>query len=195
MPSVCVCDCGLAVADGLLCVDWATVGMHRQCSTADPYSNPLAGLSSSEEWFQLRDVHVDWTNTTCRTHRVVLRVQVPFMLIKLGEGNRWEARVMLDGAIDSFTLPYDTARTPEMVWSSVWSNGMPLGTDQEQQTPGDAKREFLVPPGSRLFAGARVEARVPAYVARPQNRLEFGSTRLTLSAWPAKVDSGSGRTC
>jgi len=194
VPSVCVCNCGLDVEDGTLCLDWQTVGMYRTCAVGLPYSNSLSGLSSSEEWFNLRDQSVAWTNATCRTHRVVVRVQMPYMLIKLGENNRWDVRGFLDGAVDS-PVSYDGGRSPEMQWSSVWSGGMPVGTDQEQQSPGSAKREFIVPPGSTLTATGRIQARVPAYTPRPQNLLQFAGLVVSLSAWPSQVDSGVGRTC
>lgn len=194
MPTVCVCGCGFTVQDGALCLDWQVVGMHHQCSTAPPYSFSLAGSSSSLEWFHLRNALVVWTNQTCRTHRVIVRAQLPYVLMKLGENNAWQVRVILGGAVDA-SVPYDDDDDPALFWSSVWSGGLPVGTDGEQQTPGAAKREYIVPPGSTLTADARVQARTPVYTARPANLLAFGELRVSLAAWPAKTDSGSGQTC
>lgn len=195
MPAICVCDCGFDVEDGQLCLDWHTVGMGRTCVTAAPYSNSLAGVMSTEEWFHLRDAYVDWRNDTCWTHRVVARSEVPYVRILVGPGNRWEVRCFLDAGIDTTQVPTDDSRTPEMLWTSNWATGMPAGTAQYQEAPGAADREFLVPPGSRIVARARIQARVPAYVPLPVNQLAFGALMVTLTAWPSQMDSGVGRTC
>lgn len=196
MPAVCVCDCGLDVDTDAneLCVDWSVVGMHRQCDTAEAYSNNLAGSTSSLVWVQLRDAVTNWTNQTCRTHRVLVRAQLPYVLLKLGENNAWQVRVMLDAAVGAPPV-FDGTRQPELFWSTVWSGGLPVGTDGEQQTPGNAHREVIVPPGATVFTHTYVQVRTPTYTNRPQNLLQIAPLRVSLAAWPAKTTAGSGRTC
>jgi len=191
-----MCDCGLTVEDGKLCLDWQAVGMYRACVTAEPYSNSFVRIfGDPEEWFQLRAGSLFWRNDTCRTHRVVVRAEIPYVRILVGPGNRWEVRTFIDAGIDTVDAPFDGARTPEMFWTSNWATGLPQGTAQYQEAPGAASREFVVPPGSHIIAQAVVQAHMPAFESNPVNLLAFGALQVFLSAWPSHMDSGIGRTC
>lgn len=191
MPSVCVQDCGLAVVNGRLGVDWAVVGMKRVCVVADGYRDRGSNRPS---WVLLREVTASWTNETCRSHRVIARMDVPWVQIRVGPGNGWYVRGHLDGRIND-EPPQNPDRAPDMQWCANWWNGLPVGTDQEQQAPGSTEAEFVVPGGSTIYAAARMYYQVSSYIARPSNSLGIEAYRLSLSAWPQYPTGGSGRTC
>lgn len=192
MPSVCVCNCGLNVTDGDLCVDWTVLGMDRVCVTANLYS---AVLANHPDWSTAQRVTTAWTNTTCWPHRVLIRTQVPYVRIKTGAGNVWEVRGMLRYALGGPPLFGGDEEAPDMLWTSNWPAGMPTATDQEAQTPGAARREFVVAPGEQLYATSLLQARTPQYTSRPANLLQIGATTLSLSAWPSADDAASGPRC
>jgi hypothetical protein len=192
MTRPCMCDCGLDMTDGELCLDWSVVGMKRVCATVDGFAGPF---QSSPDWTLLRDWWLQWENTTCRTHRVIANLDVPNVTIKIGGGNAWVVRGYIDYTINLGGPPPDLTREPELQWSANWYLAMPAGTDREQRAPGSAEREILVPPGDTLTAGFRFFARTANYTAQAVNFLEVADYAASLSAWPSNVDSGSGRTC
>lgn len=192
MTSPCTCDCGFTTDDGILCLDWTAAGMHRVCDTVDG----IAGAFQSTPAFALqREGLLSWTNTTCRTHRVIANFDAPAVKIKVGGGNAWYVRGYIDGAINAAAPATNLAREPEMQWSANWYNAMPAGTDQEAQAPGSAEREFLVQPGSTVNVAFRMFARTANYTAQAANRLEISTFNVSLSAWPSKTTAGSGLTC
>lgn len=191
MTAPCMCDCGLTMADGELCLDWAAAGMTRTCRQADPV---ITSWGSRPEWQLLREQTRSWTNTTCRTHRVIAVYDVPYVRMKVGRGNAWYIRGMIDGAINAVPGA-DPDREPEMQWSTNWYLALPAGTDQEQTAPGNAEREYLVQPGDTLIVAYRMFGRTANYVQQTANRLEIATQQISLTAWPSKTTDGSGLTC
>lgn len=192
MPAVCVCDCGFTIdGDGQLCLDWAAAGMKRVCSSSGPYS---AAPAFAADWIQLLARFQSWTNNTCRTHRVIARLQIPWVFIRVEGGNTWFVRTFIDGAVDG-PSPYDPTRRPELQWSNNWYLAMPANTTSASHQPGAAEIEFIVPPGSTLNVNARTEYMSQNYNPRPLNLIDIAPMTLSLSAWPSNVDTGSGRIC
>ena len=189
MPSVCVDDCGLTTDSGELAIDWAVVGMKRQCATWSLYSqNPGFAIPN---WVPLRTAQLSYVNNTCLPHRVIARMQVPWIKIKVGNGNAWQVRGFLNAAVGA-PAPYDGNRSPDLLWTTNWYLAMPADTDQEQSAPGAFDKEWLVPAGQTLNAAVSIELLTPNYTVRPTNLLEIAPGQLSLSAWPA---SGPGANC
>lgn len=193
MAVVCVDDCGLSTDEGRLGIDWSVAGMKRVCADAEPFTNAFnpGGLST---FFLLRDMWVAWTNTTCVTHRVEARMDVPWVKIKVGTGNTWIVRGYIDAGFGGGP-PVDTARAPELEWTTNWYLAMPAGTDQEQTTPGHAVREYMVAPGDTITVAGRLFARAQNWASRPANLLAFSGYRVSISAWPSTGEAASGAVC
>lgn len=187
-----MCDCGMTTEDGLLCLDWSVVGMHRECTVVDGVQTAFA---ATPDWTLQRDWWQDWTNNTCRMHRVLATLDCPNVTLKMGGGNAWQVRAYLDYTINGGGPPADTTQPPQLQWSANWYAAMPAGTDQEQRAPGNAEREFLVQPGDTLTVGFRFFARTINYTNQAVNFLEIAPYTASLAAWPAKTTVGSGLTC
>lgn len=190
MPSVCLDDCGLTVGtDGRLGVNWGVVGSDRVCTTVALYS---AAPAAAADWVTVSSGSLSWVNSSCRTHRAVARMQIPYTRIRLGGGNNWQVRSYLDGAINA-AAPFDGNRPPEMSWANNWYNALPAGTDTENTSPGSAEVEFLVPAGATLNIAGVNQYRSLSYNTQPINRLEIAAWSLSVMAWPSKTNTGSGR--
>lgn len=193
MPTVCVNSCGLNVDSvGQLSIDWQPVGTISRCATADAYSSPNGGGHS--DWSGMRNIITSYTNDSCRKQVVNARLEVPWIRMRVGEGNYWFVRGDLRGSLAGAPDP-ETASAPDLMWSVGWSSLNAAGTDNENTAPGATEHEYYVDPGATLTLHGRIMVREQAYVSRPTNLLEAGAMRLTYTARPSKNTATVGELC
>lgn len=192
MPTVCVNECGLAVGDGVLGIDWEDVGAISSCDVAAPYTSDLGGAPT--DWSGMRNIIASYTNTGCHKHIVRARLEVPWVRIRVGRGNLWFVRGDLRGSLAGLPDP-ETTSPPDLMWSVNWSTLNADGTDNENTAPGATEHEYYVDPGATLTLHGRLMARTQGFTARPTNLLDAGAMRLTYTARPAKDTATVGELC
>lgn len=182
MPNVCVCDCGLTVNSGELCLDWHAVG--EKTGRTD-----VSGIDTSEaetnDWTQIQFLRLQYCNDTCITQIVQVSAFVGYCNMNQAEaGNYWDfavyAGVTFDAPVPSNSFSLNAA-------GRLRKNNGSGNMERISAPVRTADQVFAVAPGRCLHMIGSTWKNIYQSTGAPLNELSYNRLELNYRVHPSIV--------